>query len=630
VGGIVGVFEDITARKQIEEELRISQDMLHMICTSAHDGIIMLDEDGNVALWSDAAARIFDVPSQKILGRDMHEMVVPLNFRPAFHKSFPHYQQTGEGEFIGKTFESIGLRRDGSRIPVEISLSKVQTARGWCSIGIVRDISERKKLQNLLSRSEAKLKATLYSIADGVIALDNKYTIVLMNRVAEQLSGWGESEALGKYIDEVLCLVDVKRRTPFVNPVAQVFRDKGAIIVDSRLLLTARDGTERIISQSIAPIFDQLNNITGVVVVFRDLTEQVEEEQTVLNQSAIIQTFKGFAALADLEGKLIFINQGGVRMLGASNPNELIGKSLFEFSQMANFSVPANGMALQDSDAHQWNGENLLRRLDGSTLPVTQTLFSIRDTVGAPKFIGVIMMDVSPMKAMQEQLLMSEKLSAMGRVLADVAHELNNPLAIIIGKVELMISQMAQPLSPIGKGLESILQAARRCKTLLSNLLAYRPIIDENKETINIPYLITEAIGHVHFQLDMSSIDIVTNYHVGDIAIVGNKHSLLSVFVNLLCNARYAIDQKGSIFISVVTHDKDQLSIEIEDTGIGMNEAQLGELFQPFHSRWRDGRGNGLGLASSRGIIQIHGGEIWAESPGLGKGSKFKILLPIK
>jgi PAS domain S-box-containing protein len=630
VVGIVGVFEDITARKQIEEELRISQDMLHMICTSAHDGIIMLDEDGNVALWSDAAARIFDVAGPDILGRDMHEMVVPLNFRPAFHKSFPHYQQTGEGEFIGKTFESIGLRQDGSRIPVEISLSKVQTARGWCSIGIVRDITERKKLLNLLSRSEAKLKATLYSIADGVIALDNNYTVVLMNRVAEQLSGWGESEALGKSIDEVLCLLDIKKRAPIVNPVAQVFQEKSAINVDFRLLLTARDGTERIISQSIAPIFDQINTMTGVVVVLRDLTAQVAEEQTMLNQSAIIQTFKGFAALADKEGTLVFINKGGSRMLGAQGPDELIGKSLSEVTQLSHFSVSANGLALPDGEATLWNGENLLRRLDGSTIPVTQTLFSIKDTNGDFKFIGVIMMDVSPMKTMQEQLLLSEKLSAMGRVLADVAHELNNPLAIIIGKVELMISQMAQPLSPIGKGLESVLQAARRCKILLGNLLAYRPIIDEYKDAINIPYLITEAIGTVHFQLDMSSIDIVTNYHINNIHIVGNKHSLLSVFVNLLCNARYSIDQHGSICITVVTHDEGRLSIEIEDTGTGMNEEQLSTLFQPFYSRWNDDRGNGLGLAASRGIIQVHGGEMWAESHGVGKGSKFKILLPYR
>ncbi|MFZ4702280.1 MAG: PAS domain S-box protein, partial [Candidatus Methylumidiphilus sp.] len=628
VGGIVGVYEDITQRKQIEEELRISQDMLHMICTSAHDGIIMLDEDGNVALWSDGAARIFDIPSPDILGRDMHEIVVPHSFRPAFYKTFPHYQQTGEGEFIGKTFESIGLRKNGSKVPVEISLSKVRTGRGWCSIGIVRDISERKKLLNLLARSEAKLKATLYSIGDGVIALDDNYSIVLMNRVAEQLSGWGDAEALGKPIDEVLCLLDVKTQNPVCVPVARVSQAEPALNVDFRLLLVSRDGTHRIISHSSTPILDPLGKKIGIVVVFRDLTSLMEKEQTLLNQSAIIQTFEGFAALADRESKLIFINQGGIRMLGASEADALIGKDLAEFTQLSNFLVADNDLALPENDTPVWNGENLLRRLDGNTIPVAQTLFIIRDTEGEPKFIGVIMLDVSPMKAMQKQLLLSEKLSAMGRILADVAHELNNPLAIIIGRVELMLSQMDQPLSPLGKGLETVLQAARRCKKVLGNLLAYRPLINENKDAINIPYLITEAIGHARFQFDMSSIDIVTNYQISHAEVVGNKHFLLSVFINIFGNATQSINDKGSLCITVAAWDQAQLAIEIEDTGVGMSAAQLSELFQPFHSEWADGRGNGLGLAISRGIIEAHGGQLWVESKGVGAGTKVTILLP--
>ncbi len=630
VSGIVGVFEDISQRKQIEEELRISQDMLNMICTSAHDGIIMLDEDGKVALWSDAAARIFDFTSKEILGRDMHDCVVPHSFRALFHQNFPHYQQTGQGELIGKTFESSGLRKDGSEISVEISLSTVRTARGWCSIGIVRDIAERKMLLNQIARREAELRATLYGIADGVIALDRNYCVALMNPVATQLSGWNDAEAMGKPIDEVLCLLDAKNRTPVSNPVAQVLQEEGVTSGDFRMLLVSRDGTERIISQSIAPILDPLGKVTGIVVVFRDLTWQIEKEQTLHNQSAIIQTFEGFAALADRESKLIFINRGGSRMLGANEPDALIGKDLAEFTQFSNFLDATDDLDSLEDDTPVWSGENLLRRLDGNTIPVAQTLFIIRDTDGKPKLIGVIMLDVSPMKAMQEQLLLSEKLSAMGRVLAETAHELNNPLAIIIGRVELMISQMDQPQSPLGKSLDTVLQNSRRCKNLLSNLLAYHPVIDENRETFNLPYLINEAIVNVRHQYVMESINVNTRFYLINDNHFGNRDALLAVFVNILRNARQSLGDVGSISIIATAQDETQLTIEIVDTGIGMSKVQIDEAFQPFRSGWREDKGNGLGLAISRGIIETHGGQIWVESKGEGEGTKFTILLPIK
>jgi len=630
VCGIVGVFEDITLRKQIEEELRISQDMLNLICSSAQDGVIMLDEAGNVALWSNSAERIFKFSREEMNGRDMHDIIVPPSSKNAFRQAFPHFQQTGEGNAVGTTFDSIGIRKGGKNFPVEISLSAVRTARGWCSIGIVRDITERKQLQDSLARSAAEMSATLYSIGDAVIALDNLGCVVLMNPVAVQLTGWSESEAQGKPIDEVFCVVNARTLAPIVSPVNQVIEQKLTIGTGFRLRLTARGGTERIISENTAPILDQLNNLTGVVVVFRDLTTQIEAEQTTLNQLAIIETYEGLVALADMEGRLIYINAGGTQMIGAAGTEQILGENLAQFTQLSNFLISGINSPPSANAPKIWNGENILTRTDGNTIPVAQTLFIISDVEGNAKHIGVIMMDISPMKEMQEKLLMSEKLSAMGLVLADVAHELNNPLAIIIGRVELMISQIGQPSSLMGKSLESVLQSARRCKGLLSNLLAYRPAFGERTDAINLPYLVNEAIGNVHHQFDMGSVNVVTHYNLTDVEVAGNRVALLSVLVNVLSNARQAIGTSGSICITAVALDEAQLAIEIEDTGIGMSEGQLGELFQPFWSGWREGKGNGLGLAISRGIIETHGGKLWAESKGEGEGAKFTILLPYK
>ena len=627
VVGAVVTFWDITERKRLEALVAHSKQLLLTVVDTAPVRIFWKDANlrylgSNLAFAQDAGMS----HPRELVGKDDHQMSWAAQ-ADLYHADDRSIMASGIAKL---SYEERQTTPDGDTRWIRTSKAPLRNQGGdVCGVvGIYENINHIKKMQDELVRREAELRATVYSVGDALLSLDVNGCILMMNPVAEQLTGWRESEAHGKSIEDVFCLVDARTRAPVYAPGLLVIQQQSPISTGTRLLLTSRDGTERIINQNVAPILDPLGKKIGIVVVFRDLTWQMEREQTLLNQSAIIQTFEGFAALADRESKLIFINQGGIRMLGSTEPDALIGKDLAEFTQLSNFLAADNDLALPVDDTPVWNGENLLRRLDGNTIPVAQTLFLIRDTDGAPKFIGVIMMDVSPMKAMQEQLLLSEKLSAMGRILADVAHELNNPLAIIIGRVELMLSQMAQPLSPLGKGLESVLQAARRCKNVLANLLAYRPIIDENKDTLNIPYLITEAIGHARFQFDMSSIDIVTNYQISHAEVVGNKHFLLSVFINIFGNAKQSIDQHGSLCVTVGVRDQAHLAIEIEDTGVGMSAAQLSELFQPFHSEWADGRGNGLGLAISRGIIEAHGGQLWVESKGVGAGTKVTILLP--
>ncbi len=531
-------------------------------------------------------------------------------------------------------YELIAFARDGKKTVVSLNATtffdRDRKLRGV--FVAARDITERKRMQDDLARREAEMRTTLYSIGDAVISLDINGCVLLMNPVAEQLTGWSEPEAHGKTLEEVFCLINEKTRAKIDNPVTLVLNSGCNAAMMAHTVLIARDGTERPIGDSAAPIFDQAHQLTGVVLVFRDLTKERAAEEVILYQLAIIETYQGLVALADLDGKLIYINAGGTKLLGATQAEEILTKNMTDLLEPTDFNrvIDEADEALPVAIKERvWNGEHTLKRMDGTRIPVSQTVFPIRDAQGNLRHIGMIITDISQQKALQEKLLISEKLAVMGRLVADVSHEINNPLAIIIGRIQLMLSQSDGQQPPLQCQLETLLQNAQRCKTILSNLLTYSRTISKQEAAVNLPDLIREALDAVSYQYDMSTLEVAVACNLpAHTKIIANKDALLSVFINLIRNARQAMTQTGKLTITVAFENESQIRIEIHDTGIGISKSCLEKIFQPFNSEWQQDKGTGLGLVTSLGIIETHGGKLWAESAGEGQGTKFIILLP--
>jgi diguanylate cyclase (GGDEF)-like protein/PAS domain S-box-containing protein len=144
---IIGIHSDISLRKQVEDDLRFSEERFRVITSSAQDALVMQDAQGNISFWNPAAERLFGYSADEALGRNLHALLTPKRFIPAHQLAFPHFQKTGEGAAIGKTLEFFGQHRDGHEFPIELSLSAVQVQNAWHAIGIVRDISDRKRLE---------------------------------------------------------------------------------------------------------------------------------------------------------------------------------------------------------------------------------------------------------------------------------------------------------------------------------------------------------------------------------------------------------------------------------------------------------------------------------------------------
>lgn len=174
VAGVLGVSRDITERVRAEEALRDSEERFRTITTSAQDAIVMLDNAGDISFWNQAAERIFGYSGDEVLGKSFHRILAPARFHEAIDKAFPDFRVSGNGAVVGHNVELAALRKDGTEFPVELSLSAVQIDGEWRSVGIVRDITERKRAHEALARSMAETERLNHELEEALL-VSNQY-----------------------------------------------------------------------------------------------------------------------------------------------------------------------------------------------------------------------------------------------------------------------------------------------------------------------------------------------------------------------------------------------------------------------------------------------------------------------
>ena len=157
-GQFACLFEDITVRKQTEQRLLDSEGRLRALTDAAKDGIVMMDEQGRITFWNPAAEAMFGYRRDEAIGVNLHRLLASPRFYAEFARTFPAFQQTGQGRAIGATLELMARRRDHGEIPIELSLAAVRRGQSWHTVGILRDITERKRAEAQVRQNEARLR----------------------------------------------------------------------------------------------------------------------------------------------------------------------------------------------------------------------------------------------------------------------------------------------------------------------------------------------------------------------------------------------------------------------------------------------------------------------------------------
>jgi PAS domain S-box-containing protein len=496
------------------------------------------------------------------------------------------------------------------------------------------------KMAKKLKEREQWLATILKSISDAVIVTDDKSTVTFMNPVAEGLTGWKQREALGKNLAEVFKIIPAEHRAAPANY--------------SRL--RAKDGGEMPIDDSAAPIRDENGNLTGVVLVFRDISARQQTEAELHRRFELLQhSEERYRALyddnpamyftVDVGGKILSVNQFGAEQLGYK-AEELAGKSwldLFHEDDKPAAQQHLTACFHNPAQIAQWALRKT--RKDGAVLWVEDVARIVRGSDGR-LVILIACEDLTESKQMEEalrqreeQLRQSQKMEAIGRLAGSVAHDFNNMLTAIIGIAEMAMLELHRD-HPVRKDLKEIKQTADHAANLTRQLLTFArrqiiapSLINLNDLLLNLDKLLRRLIGE-HVELAISPAP-----ELGFVK--ADPGQIEQVIVNLAINARDAMPHGGKLAFETANVILDEaharqhpeaapgeyVVLIVRDTGAGMTAEVKKHLFEPFFTTKDPGRGTGLGLATAYGILQQNHGHIEVDSAS-GHGTTFRIYLP--
>jgi two-component system NtrC family sensor kinase len=274
-----------------------------------------------------------------------------------------------------------------------------------------------------------------------------------------------------------------------------------------------------------------------------------------------------------------------------------------------------------------WRGTVNRTRSDGSSFPVSATVVALKDDSGRVTHLVSVERDISEERRLREQLIHSERLSAVGQLVAGVAHELNNPLQGVMGNLELMIGVEDRPQTR--RDLEQVQVAGQRAAKIVRNLLSFarKSALDRSVEDLN--EIVRAALAWRANDLRANDIVLDEQYAQELPLVIVNREEIQQVILNLILNAEHASRTlpKGAVVHVRTGASGTGVFVEIADEGPGVPRDAAARIFEPFFTTKFVGEGTGLGLSVSLGIAEAHGGGL-ALLPSE-RGARFALTLPV-
>jgi two-component system NtrC family sensor kinase len=308
--------------------------------------------------------------------------------------------------------------------------------------------------------------------------------------------------------------------------------------------------------------------------------------------------------------------------------DELIGHRLVDWVEAAQRE---DFEAALETTAHGHQVENLelrVRRSDTSMGHFSISLSPMRDEQGAVNSVVVVMTDITDAVLLQAKLAHSEKMATIGRLVSGVAHEVNNPLAAILGFTDLLLENPAIP-DNAREDLQIILHETQRTKDIVQDLLSFARQRPVQRELVHVNAVLRQTIKLRSYDFASHGVEVLEEFDENMGHALGDSQQLQQVFLNILNNAYDAVQevgQRGRIAIRT-SRQGSNIEVAITDNGTGVSDTE--RIFDPFYTTKQANKGTGLGLSICYGIVRAHGGEILCRNNENGPGSTFIVRVPV-
>jgi PAS domain S-box-containing protein len=599
------------------------------------DAVLLTAPDGRIVMANSACTSLFGYTEEEL--RQLGRQAIVDESDPRLAPALEARRHTGHfrGELTLK-------RKDGTRVEVELSSAIFRDAHGgeWTSM-FIRDISERKALEaereQLAAAQKAEhhwLRAVCEHVPLGVIFLEPDGRISF-NPKAESLLGMKLSPEGGRAQYARRILYGDGTPVPPEKLVSSRMLQQGKPVPATEFLLERPDGSRIPILKSAAPIRGPNGTVIGGVAVFQEVSEQMQAQEAVRERErlldGIFELLPVGVWIADRTGRIVRGNAAGQRIWAGARyvrPPEF-GEYRGWWADTGKRIEPEEWALARALNTGETSIGEVIRIqcFDDSFKTIRNSALPLYDDEG--RFTGAIVVneDITHLKEVEASL--RQAIESRERVLAVVAHDLRNPLAVIQLQLNLM-QGAAERRGSYRDSLEVMGRQVAHMDRLIQDLLDVTRIesgtLTLEREPL-APQALLDEIFRSHQPIAAAGgLDLRREVQPGLPEIYADRRRIAQVLDNLIGNATKFTLQGGCITVGV-RESAGEVVFSVTDTGIGIDATLLDRVFDPLWQAKKDQRGVGLGLPIARGIVEAHGGRIWVEST-LGRGSTFFFALP--
>lgn len=621
------VAHAVVGREQAEEQLVVSQLRLEGIIESAMDAIITVDEDQYVVLFNRAAEEMFGCSAEAAIGQPL-DRFLPERFRETHRQHIQSFGQSGvTTRKMGQLGSVMGLRSNGEEFPIEAAISHIAVEKRAFYTVILRDITERKQVEEVIREGERKLATLVGNLPGFVYRCQNNrdWTFEYVSEGVCELTGYTTDEYLVQRSTSYGVTMHPDDRERVWHEVQDALEHHRPFEMTYRIL--TRSGEVKWVwerGEGIYTTEGSLNYVEGFVT---DVTERKRAEQ-LLRQSEEsyrrLIAFSPYAILVNRGDRIVFANDQAIKLFGAVRAKEILDKSLLDLIHPDHHAVVRERIhELLEGMQAVPVAEDKIVRLDGMSIDVEVSATRFTDEEGPA--ILVMLRDVSERKRLQAQLRRTERIAELGTLASGMAHEIGTPMNVILGRAEYLMDRVKE--EPIKKGLQTIVTQVERITKVMNQLLSFARRKTPERRPLDLQKAIEESVEIFRERLAKNRIHVEMDLVDPCPLVLGDADQMNQVLINLIMNAVHAMPDGGTLSIGLA-REKDFVKLTVADTGHGIPHEVVKKIFEPFFTTKEFGKGTGLGLTVVKGIIEEHQGSIAVESEE-GKGTRFRVLLPV-